>query len=63
MVLRFLETQVTTDLVIVLSGARSGAGEERLAGEELVGMVYASLYVDREQTRKLRRVETWLWNL
>ena len=42
----------------------SGAGEERLVGEESVETVYqASLYINREQNWKLRRYETRLLNL
>ena len=42
----------------------SGEGEERMAEEESVGTVYeSSLYVNREQSWKLRRYETRLWNL
>ena len=42
----------------------NGAGEERLAEEESVETIYeTSLYVNREQSWKLRRYETWLWNL
>jgi hypothetical protein len=43
---------------------RSGAGEERLAGEESVRTVYeAGLYVNRGQSWKLRKYERRLWNL
>ncbi len=54
--------QLLTEQFDMKDLVRNGAGEERLAEEESVETIYeTSLYVNREQSWKLRRYE--LWNL